>query len=321
MAENFTGKIGHLEDIASPWAAAGGVAKTVADTEALARTGVGWIEDGSQTLEGRPGNAINPRRPELGEQFTVYYHNKASGETGNSLGMPGRPIDEWVRDIPEKVRIAHKAGKAFVQNIAPVSDNPLEESKELIARSYEAGADAVLLNAGCPNVRSSDGGRHELLSRNALALAKVLFGLKPLAEQYQPLFLRISPQENYLQMSDICWAIRNSRSVSAVFVPNTWPDFVPLDEKNRPVPLGHHRGGGGLSGPAVAAQAAQQTEWAVEQLEGAGIDVVSSAGIMNVAELERRLKLGAAAAAGTTFYYESADWRADTDKLLQELAE
>lgn len=313
----FDGIIGHLENIDWPWAAAGGVVKTMSDVEAMAQTAVGWVEDGSQTLAGRLGNATDPEHPELGEQFDVYHHNPVTGESGNSIGMKGKPADEWLAEIPEKVLICAKHGKKFVQNVAPVSDNPEAESRELVARAYEARADAVLLNAGCPNVVTEDGGRHELLSRNPLALAKVLFGLQDITRKYKPIFLRISPQLSHAAMRDIIWSVRYSGVVSAVFTPNTWPDFMPTDQKGQPVPLGYMKGTGGLSGPAVAGRAAEQTVWAVDHLTGSKVDVVSSAGIMTGQELSRRRKLGAVAGAGTTFYYESADWRWDTRRLLE----
>ena len=67
--------------------------------------------------------------------------------------------------------------------------------------------------------------------------------------------------------------------------------------------------------------AAEQTHWAANALHDSGIDVVSSGGIMTSRELKRRLDLGAVAGAGTTFFYQSPDWRYDTDRLLFKLAE
>ena len=136
----FNGRIGHLEGIESPWANAGGVAKTVDDVEHLAKTGIGWIEDGSQTLEGRLGNAYNPEHPELGPIRKVYHHDPKTGRTFNSFGMPGKNIDVWSGAIPEKVKIAESHGKKFVQNVAPVSDSPAAESEILVRTAYSKGA-------------------------------------------------------------------------------------------------------------------------------------------------------------------------------------
>lgn len=69
----------------------------------------------------------------------------------------------------------------------------------------------------------------------------------------------------------------------------------------------------------ILEEMAEQTRWAVHELRSAGIDVVSSGGIMNAAELQKRRYIGAVAGSGRTFYYESANWKVDIDKLLREL--
>lgn len=319
MAE-FYGRIGHLEGIESPWSNAGGVVKTVEDTEIMARTGAGTVEDGSQTLLGRLGNAVDPEHPELGAVRTVYTHNSETGETGNSLGMPGKGMDVAELEIPEKVAICEAYNKKFIENVAPVSQSPAIESFELVSRAYAAGAHAVLLNAGCPNVVTADGGRHELLSRDPRALSKVLLGLQPVTERYAPIFLRISPQETYEDMKRVCAVIRNSGVVSAVYLPNTWPGFIPVDTTGKPI-LEVPGGAGGKSGPATAGMSAEQADWATFLLKNTNIDVVRSSGIMNAAELKEALAGGAVAGAGTTFYYESVNgWADDTGRLLSDLA-
>lgn len=318
---DFDGRIGHLEGIESPWANAGGVAKTLEENLSLAQTGIGWIEDGSQTADGRLGNAVDPEHPELGPTRKVYTHNAETGETGNSLGMPGNPIDIWASEIPEKVQIAETHGKAFVQNVAPVSNNPTSESMRLVERAYREGAHAVILNGGCPNIFSEDGGRHEILSRNPEEFYVVLAGLRQIVDRYHPIFVRISPQATRNAMKSIMEVVIASGVVSAVFTPNTWPGYVPKDKHGNPI-LEVPGGAGGLSGPAVAHDADVQTRWAAEYLSGTKIDVVSSAGITTAAELKKRLRFGnVVAGAGTTFFYESKNgWADETSKLLHDLA-
>ncbi len=307
----FNGRIGHLYGIESPWGNAGGVVKTVEDVEQMARTGVGWIEGGSYTLEERAGNGANGER--------VYYHDPARGETFNSLGMPNKGMDAVEAEIPEMSKIARSYHKKLIVNVAPVSEEPVKEAVELIARSYAAGADGVVLNAGCPNVVLEDGGRHEILSYNPPGLAEVLNGIYE-ARFDRPIMIRISPPENYAKAIDIFAVIRSSRVVSAVFDPNTWPGHKPLDTEKQPL-LEVPGGVGGKSGPAMAFMSAKQTEWAVKELQGSGIDVVRSSGVMDATELQRSFDIGAVAAAGTTFFYESRNgWQEDVGRLLTDLA-
>jgi dihydroorotate dehydrogenase (fumarate) len=309
--------IGHLT-VDSPFGNAGGVVKRVEDVEKIAHTGVGWIEAGSYTMEPRAGNGAN------GE--IVYYHNEETGETFNSLGMPNKGIDAVALDIPQMAEIAHGFGKPLVVNVAPVSDEPAGESIELVRRAYEAGADAVLLNAGCPNVVTEDGGRHEILSHNADALGLVLRGLSAqfATDKARPIFIRTSPMfDGKGDMSihkafSILHVIRESGIIGAVFTPNTWPGHKPLDNDGRPI-LEVPGGVGGKSGPATVTSAAAETRATVSFLDSSGIDVVSSGGIVNGKELRYRLdSASAVAGAGTTFFYESGDWEHDVDKLLWE---
>lgn len=307
MAE-FSGSIGHLEGIESPWGNAGGVVKTLEDVEQMARTGVGWIEAGSYTLEPRIGNSPN------GEK--VYHHNPETGETFNSLGMPNKGMDVVEAEIPEMAKIAHAHSKALVVNVAPVSNDPITESKELVAKAYLSGADAVLLNAGCPNVVTDDGGRHEILSHNPNALQGVLNGLSRVVERFKPVFLRTSPLENYPKASWTYGAIPGG-IVSAVFTPNTWGGNKPVDEEGRPI-LDVPGGLGGRSGPATADAAQIQANFATSL---SSVDVVRSGGITNAFELRRALGAGAVGGAGTTFFYESKNgWQDDTGRLLSDLS-
>lgn len=215
-----------------------------------------------------------------------------------------------------KIARAHK--KSLVVNVAPVSNEPAGESVELIRRAYDAGADKVLLNAGCPNVLTEDGGRHELLSRSPTEFLRTLYAVKK--SNVKPVWVRISPQESYARTRLICGAVVASSCVDVIVTPNTWPGHVPLDIEGRPIlqVSGH---AGGKSGPAVSQEAAQETTWAAMSLRNSAVEVISSSGIINAEELLTRLKIGAVAAAGTTFYYESQNgWAEDTGRLLSDLA-
>lgn len=314
---SFEAKIGHLENVESPWGNAGGVVKTLEDVAVMAQTGVGWIEAGSYTLEPRQGNAYDSATGQ--HDKTVYYHDPITGETFNSLGMPNKGMDVVETEIPDMVNITHSYSKYLAVNIAPVSDAPVTESIELARRAYDAGADTVILNAGCPNVITEDEERHEILSRNPLAFTAVLQGLAYISLP-KSIWVRISPQETYADMRGIIEPVKLSGIVSAVLTPNTWPGHVPRGKQGKPI-LEVPGGSGGLSGPATSPESFKQTLWAVNALKGSEIDVISSGGIIHAHELERRLKIGAVAAAGTTFFYESRNgWKEDVDRLLTELA-
>lgn len=320
-------RIGHLV-VESPFGNAGGVVKTVEDVEAMAKAGVGWVEAGSYTLEPRRGNAWNEETGQYDKR--VYCHNPDTGETFNSFGMPNKGMDEVARDMPEMVRTAHAFGKPLVVNVAPVSEAPVEESVELVRRAYEAGADAVLLNAGCPNVVTAGGGRKEILSHNPRRLYEVLEAIGSIAGThalFPKVFVRTSPVDSQEQALQVVRAMEAANNVGAVFTPNTWPNHVPLAPDGTRI-LDVPGGAGGLSGPATKDAAREQTYWfALQSL----FNVVSSGGIDNGYELHSRLYVpgqrvlgravhAAVAGAGTTLFYESEDWQESVDKLLREFA-
>lgn len=303
-------QIGHLE-VESPWGNAGGVAKQVEDVHKLGLTGAGWIEGGSWTLEPRPGNGPN------GE--LVYVYDAETGLMLNALGMPNKGIDWLVRELPGMNR--ETRDKPLIANVAPVSTDPVTETQELVHRVYDAGATAVLLNAGCPNVPGKDGGRHEILSGNAEALRLVLAGLQRVTEKYLPIFIRVTPLERPQDAYRIAQVIAQSGVVSAVFTPNTWP-LTPEDNSPLEVPPGV----GGKSGPITADsaiyQAAQMRRF-LSQQGGKKIDVVVSGGITTGKQLQQSMAMsGAVAGAGTTFYYQAEEgWSTGTNRLLHNFAE
>lgn len=318
----FTGRIGHLK-IESPFGNAGGVVKTEADVIKMASTGVGWVEAGSYTAERRLGNGWNPDTEKFDR--VVYYHDPKTGITTNSLGMQNKgmftrtpgTVDSVADDISYMVEHAADHGKPLVVNVAPVDDDPVEESYVLVDTAFARGADAVLLNAGCPNVVKDGGERHELLSRDPEALAAVLAGLEGIVKKNEKIFLRVSPLRS-LGLDAVAQVVKDSGVVSAVFTPNTWPGHVPTNSDGSPI-LGVAGGAGGASGPFYSEKALVETSMWVHELRGSGIDVVRSSGIMTGEELRRGLGVGAVAGAGTTFFYESQrGWQQDVHELLSD---
>jgi len=327
-------RIGHLDHLESPWGNAGGVVKSVEDVEAMAKTGVGWIEAGSYTLEPRLGNQYNPETgelridPDTDMPIEVYRYINETGEMFNSLGMPNKGIDEVSKEIPEMVRTAEAYGKKLIVNVAPVSKDPVAETQELVQRVYKAGAHGVIVNGGCPNVEVDGGKREEALSLNAAATYMVLSGLGHIVKKYAKVMFRGTPQPSLLQAKTVYQSIERAGTVSTIFIPNSWGG-VWLDRDGKSI-IKVPGGISGKTGPAMSKQAFEQVEMAARIFNGSGIDVVVSSGIANsepldiraAKQLRKALDLGAVAAAGSTFYFvPERGWAEDTDKMLREFAE
>jgi dihydroorotate dehydrogenase len=319
----YSGRIGRME-ISSPWGNAGGVIKTVEEFEMMARTGVGWLEPGSYTLEKRFGN----QKDEFGnlkidsrtnEPVIVYHHDPISGETTNSLGMPNQGRDQLVTEVPEMLKIARTLEKEVVFNVAPVTEDPVTEVQELVSSLIAVGAKHILINLGCPNVLGADGQPHGTLSHHPPVVGEVLKGLRPILEKYPDvdIYVRTSPDEELDRARQTYHQIIGSGVVRAAWVHNTWP----LDQ-SKPSPLGVKGGGRSGNGPELAAAADRQLALALETFRPAHIDVVMSTGIRSGQRLKQVLELGAVAGAGTTFFYEAGEsWGEATDMLIRRFME
>lgn len=307
--------IGHLDHLESPWGNAGGVAKGLGEVSKLAHTGGGFIEHGSTSLEYRPDHSLNGQ--------ITYFYNPETGETFNSVRLANHGMDVVERQIPEMNDIVKAHGKRIIYNVVPVTDDPINETEELVRRAYGAGAEAVLVDVSCPTVVKNDNIEQSqqslrnlwVLNRTLGKLATIGVGMK-----YPRIFVRTPPYASYDKAKTAYRIIENSRAVSAVFVSNSWR-YHPLknnEQHGLKIPEG---AGVGLSGPAMAPKAALQTKWAIEIINGSGMDVVSCCGIMAAEEMAKRLKIGASACSGTTFFYENKDWKEGVDKLLYGFSE
>lgn len=323
-------RIGHLDHLESPWGNAGGVVRTPEEVEKMALAGVGWIEAGSYTLEKRFGSKRDKAGnliivPETGSPVVDYFHDPQTGETFNGLDMPNAGSDEVVPEIPEMVRVAEAYGKKLIANVAPVSDDPVTETAELVTRFYEAGAHGVLVNLGCPNVIVSGEKRGEVISQNVRDSYLVLNGLRSITQKYPKVFARISPQKSYDAAKILYRNVESAGTASVLWLPNTWGGHRPM--KNDKPALTIEGNVGGKSGPATSKDVERQLHWARQILNGSSMELVASGSIADSetlqikasARLKKFMDLGAVAGAGTTFYYESElGWKEDTDRLLHD---
>lgn len=312
-------RIGRYE-MESPLMNAGGVVKSVEEVRMMSQTGVGAVLAGSFTLEPRVGNSPN------GE--VVYHHDHKTGATYNALGMPNKGLKEVAKDLPEMIRIAHDHGKPFVLNLAPVSTDPIAEMTamgEILSREGVEGIDAIELNGSCPNVVSSDGGRHAILSHNPDLLGGVLHELSDISTNEVPfdsLIVRISP---FLSREDALLLARQlyETGVDAVSAFNTFPGGKPMDANYNPI-LQVPGGVGGQSGALTVQQAELQTEWLVDARNkvGATFEIIGSNGVTDARSMKRRLAIGASAVSSTTLFYEATSgWGSAVNDILTDFSD
>lgn len=313
----FNGHIGHVGDIESPWGNAGGVVKSIEDVEAMSKTGVGWIEAGSFTPEARRGGEWD----DSSQTFAYtkpWDYNSETGEMHNALKLPNAGWLAVVQDIPEMVKVAHAHDKPLIVNVAPTGNDYLEETLMMVYGAYAAGADAVLLNIGCPSIEDEEGNVRKLLGNDPAAFYKFT---RDLSDRGLPekIMLRASPQGSLYRARAFLSAVRSSELFSAVFHTNSWPVEMPINSDGEPL-LDVPTERVGKSGPAMAEQGANETRWAGIVLRGSGIDVVSSSGISNAEELYRRLNWAVAGSGSTLYFTAENSAKEVTDRMLTDLA-
>ncbi|HEY4964598.1 MAG TPA: hypothetical protein VIH90_07970 [Candidatus Saccharimonadales bacterium] len=121
---------------------------------------------GSVTFNGGEGNG-----PTYGQ---VYYHNKLTGQTVNSLGLPSVGIAVMESYFPGLLMEAEERGKTLIPGISPAKgEDPLSVLPEMAERLVEAGAKRIDVNYSCPNKVVEGGGREPILSHDIETMEEV----------------------------------------------------------------------------------------------------------------------------------------------------
>jgi dihydroorotate dehydrogenase len=144
---------------------AAGFDKTCAHLDALSRLGFGYVVGGTITLQARPGNR-KPRIARIRERASLV----------NAMGLPNPGAEAAARTLGRVPRV----GPRFV-SIADQDVGDVVATHGLL----EPHADAIELNASCPNVswgRDRDNEAH---------LASLLRALAP--RRARPLFVKLPP--------------------------------------------------------------------------------------------------------------------------------
>lgn len=115
---------------------AAGTAKTVDQAAELLRLPVPAVMLGSYTFEERSGN-----------EGSTYFETRAASL--NSLGLPSPSMKAWSSWIEALAGPAHDSGKQLFVSVAGFNS---QEFRDMTDAAFTAGADAVELNLGCPNV-------------------------------------------------------------------------------------------------------------------------------------------------------------------------
>jgi dihydroorotate dehydrogenase (fumarate) len=284
----------------------------------LAATGIGGITVGSFTIPSQEGNEAKFGTP-------VYYHNKATGRTYNSMGLPNIGKDAAVELAPEVVTRAHDKGKITIFSGSPTNaaehGTSVDQAVRLVYDFLETDADLVELNVSCPNVVTEGGGRKPIMGYDLESMLELVDGLAEEVGEGQRIGVKLPPylsKTEQLLVPEVAKILRTKNVFRFLVTSNTIPNQIALDSSGIPV-LTVPKGKGGMSGPATKEVGRQQLDLWREQLPDT--EIVSTLGVDNGKELAVRLQMGAVAAGGVTFLWESRDWKQAVTNVLSDFAE
>lgn len=291
-----------------------GLLREVSD---LAQTAIGAITVGSFTVPPQAGNEARFGAP-------VYYYDAETGTTYNSMGLPNIGIEAAVRLSPALITRAHERGKIVISSASPTDAPELGSSvSQAVRLAYDllgTDADLVEVNVSCPNVVTSDGGHKPMLGYDLESMEELITRLEAEVGDTGRLGLKLPPYlsiENRLLVPKIAAMIRERRVFRFLVTSNTIPDQIPRHTDGRPI-LTAPEGKGGMSGPSTKAVGREQL---ILWRQHTNLDIISTLGVDSGQELHRRLQLGANAAGGVTFLWQSSNWKAAVTEMLTGLAE
>ena len=252
---------------------AAGLDKNADYLDGLSRLGFGFIEVGSVTPKGQPGNPM-PRIFRLNREQSLI----------NRMGFNNDGVDRLLQNIGETKR-DFVLGINIGKNLSTPVDQALSDYGEVYQKVYQK-ADYITINISSPNTP----GLRDL--QNEAALETLLAGIKQLrlkledAHQLKrPLALKLSPDLDQRAIPGIA-GLLGKYDVDCLIATNTTiaRDTLrgrPLAEEN-----------GGLSGLALRDRSRQILSAFYAEL-GDDVPIISVGGIDSAEEAQLRLELGA----------------------------
>lgn len=242
--------------------------------------GFGFIEVGTVTPKGQPGNP-KPRMFRLPQADALI----------NRLGFNNEGLDAFIRNV-QQARSFRAAGGVLGLNIGKNASTPIERA----ADDYLAGlqgvfahADYVTVNISSPNTQNL----RSLQSDEALdALLSALQERKQALEAAQadrsrrvPMFVKIAPDLDETQVKVIAGTLRRTGG-DGVIATNT------TIAREAVQGLAHAQEAGGLSGKPVF-EASNRVIAALRAELGSGYPIIGVGGVMSGADARAKLAAGA----------------------------
>jgi dihydroorotate dehydrogenase len=256
---------------------AAGLDKNGRCIDGLGAMGFGFIEVGTVTPKGQPGND-KPRMFRLPERQALI----------NRLGFNNDGLDAFLRNV-QRARSFRAAGGIVGLNIGKNAATPIERAVDdylTCLSGVYPHADYVTINISSPNTRNL----RELQSDAALDFLLSLLQTRrqELAQQHGkqvPMFVKIAPDLEPQQV-DVIAATLQKNQIDGVIATNT---TVARDAVQG---LPHAREVGGLSGAPVL-EASNRVIRLLRHALGSGFPIIGVGGVMSGADARSKIDAGA----------------------------
>jgi dihydroorotate dehydrogenase len=256
---------------------AAGLDKNGRCIDGLGAMGFGFIEVGTVTPKGQPGND-KPRMFRLPERQALI----------NRLGFNNEGLDAFLRNV-QRARSFRAAGGIVGLNIGKNAATPIERAVDdylTCLSGVYPHADYVTINISSPNTRNL----RELQSDAALDFLLSLLQTRrqELAQQHGkqvPMFVKIAPDLEPQQV-DVIAATLQKNQIDGVIATNT---TVARDAVQG---LPHAREVGGLSGAPVL-EASNRVIRLLRHALGSGFPIIGVGGVMSGADARSKIAAGA----------------------------
>lgn len=258
---------------------AAGLDKNARCIDALGAMGFGFVEVGTVTPRGQPGNP-QPRMFRLPQAEALI----------NRLGFNNLGLDAFLANVQHS-RLRQRAGRSMLLglNIGKNADTPMERAADDYLACLEGvypHADYVTVNISSPNTRNLRSLQSDEALDGLLGVLTERRGL--LAERHGrrvPLFLKIAPDLDESQVDAIAATLRR-HAMDGVIATNT------TIAREAVAGLQHAMEAGGLSGAPVR-EASNRVIAQLRTRLGQGFPIIGVGGILSAADALAKIRAGA----------------------------
>jgi len=251
---------------------AAGLDKNASVYEILYRMGFGFIEIGTTTPKGQPGNP-KPR------SFRLRRNNALI----NRMGFNNKGLDETIRNLrkkPSNLIIGGNIGK----NTLTDNENAAKDYLQCFEKLFDY-VDYFVVNVSCPNIKDLRKLQDNESLMDILGEIQNNNNAKPIRK---PILLKISPDLNEKQLLEII-EIVNSTGIDGIVACNTTTKREGLSYSKEEI---DRFGKGGLSGKPLKKRSLEVVRFIKNHSDGK-IPVIGVGGIMNPEDAIDMIEAGA----------------------------